>query len=234
MNKWTPALLLCLGLLVDLDLFRPLDRLAARTALGLAPEDEVCLHVSGFQPYHDFPTLFAAFRALRGRRKRCRLLLVGQGEGRAAALAGAEDLLREGAVLAPGAVPLERVPTYAAAADVCLDLLTAAKLRERNFNSLKLYEYLACRRPTVVSASPEHAVEAWAERSLFVAPPQAPEAVVQAVEAALDRPAEALARAELGRRHVADHFSWSAVAAHSLAQIEAAMAERPRPGAAAP
>jgi glycosyltransferase involved in cell wall biosynthesis len=130
---------------VDRARFRPLDRIEARRALGLALDRRALVYVGSIDHYHDlFPAIAAcATTPAPG----IDLHVLGDGIDRAAAEAAAA---RAGApVRFHGRIPPEAVPGWIAAADLCLApyRLEAFPGGEITFSTLKVREYLACGRP---------------------------------------------------------------------------------------
>lgn len=206
----------------DPDHFRPLDRSACRSRLGLPREARLLLHVSTFQAHHDVATAIEALRRLAGDREDVRLILAGDGPGRRAARKAARDLVRSGRVRMPGFVSYDELPFLIGAADACLNLCQPAKLEEGNVNGFKCLEYLACARPVVESVHPGLPVPDWAAGVLHLVPPAAPEAVAAAVRDIQEHPAEWAKRCAAGRRHVQQRRTWEHAAESTLERIEAA------------
>lgn len=206
----------------DPDHFRPLDRFACRARLGLPPERRILLHASSFQTHHDLGTATAALRLLADRTAQPMLILAGDGPGRRPVRRAAGDLVRSGRLLLPGFVPYDRLPLYLGAADLCLDLCTAAKLREGNLNGFKLLEYLACARPVVQSVDPGLPLEDWAARVLALVPAEDPAAVAAAVQRVLADPEGWAERAAAGRRWVRRRRTWARAASSTVERIEEA------------
>ena len=120
---------------LDLSIFRPIDRGAARAALGLPPDAEVVLFVAASlrNPRKGFPLLVEALEALRVRRPGVMLLSVGESEP----MAGQRHLCI-------GTVTNERMlPVVYAAADV----FAIPSLRDNLPNTI--LESMACGVPVV-------------------------------------------------------------------------------------
>ena len=118
---------------VDTDLFRPMDRAAARKSLGLPPDRSIVVCVAGFFAHHALDFLIAA-----AVKSKALLVLVGK------------DGPSGGDIVHAGRVPHEKVPEYLAAADLCAYVLKSPH-PQSGFSPLKLYEYMAAGRAVVVA-----------------------------------------------------------------------------------
>jgi glycosyltransferase involved in cell wall biosynthesis len=102
---------------VDLQRFRPADRIEARTRLGL-PSGPMVLAVGGLTDRKNPLRLLQAFTQIRGARPDARLAFVGDGPLAGAVRIGAERLGLAGSVVTAGALPNTAVADWMAAADV--------------------------------------------------------------------------------------------------------------------
>jgi glycosyltransferase involved in cell wall biosynthesis len=139
------------GLGVDRTLFAPRDQVGARRQLEIAPDAFVLVYSGVVDATHDLGPLLAAMARVPD--PRIEVHVVGDGVLRAK---------HEGSVRASGVnvafhgrVAHERVPTYIAAADLCLAPYnpTAFAFGELGYSSLKVPEYLSAGRPVVTVPS---------------------------------------------------------------------------------
>jgi D-inositol-3-phosphate glycosyltransferase len=131
---------------VNLDLFRPMDKAAARRRLGLNPEGSVILYVGRFDPLKGINRLFSAMTHLK-HRKNLHLVVVG-GDGDQSPefqrlQRVSSDLKILEAVTFVGRVHQESLPPYYSAADI----LVVPSYYE-SFGLVGL-ESLACGTPVV-------------------------------------------------------------------------------------
>jgi D-inositol-3-phosphate glycosyltransferase len=131
---------------VNLDLFRPMDRAAARRRLGLDPEGEVILYVGRFDPLKGIDRLLTALTHLM-HRKNLHLVIIGGDGDRSSEFLRLQRLcsdlkIRETITFA-GRVHQENLPPYYSAADI----LVVPSYYE-SFGLVGL-ESLACGTPVV-------------------------------------------------------------------------------------
>ncbi|MEW6745599.1 MAG: glycosyltransferase family 4 protein [Planctomycetota bacterium] len=128
---------------VDLDKFRPLERGAARRAIGVAEGGKHLLSVGHLIERKGHHLVIEAVSRMA--RRDVQLLIVGRGpeEGRLRSLVAARSL--QGRVTLEGSVPHERLATFYSAAD----LLVLASSREGWANVL--LEAMACGTPVVAT-----------------------------------------------------------------------------------
>ncbi|RJQ65626.1 MAG: glycosyltransferase family 1 protein [Desulfobacteraceae bacterium] len=140
---------------VNLELFRPADRIASRRHLEIAPDSDVVLYVGRFAPLKGLDRLIRAAGQLRSRFPKLHLLIIG-GDGPQAPsslnlIALAAQLGLADAVRFVGRVEQQDLPPYYSAAD-----LLAFPSDYESFG-LVVLEALACGIPVV--ATPVGAVE---------------------------------------------------------------------------
>ncbi len=202
---------------VDLDLFYPQEKLAARRHLGFDPDDIILLYVGRFEPLKGIEKLLEAMSYLKSH-QRLRLVLVG-GDGdeapesrflrQKALKSGIEDK-----VLFAGRVDQKYLPPYYSAADVLV-----ISSHYESFGLVGL-EALACGRPVV--STPVGAIESLVKRS------QAGQVVRDALPRSLAKGIQSIItnytppQADEIRKSVLD-YSWSKVAAAILKEYETAI-----------
>ena len=176
---------------VDRELFRPRDRDAARTALGLPVEARIVLYVGTLKPSKGILDLIAAFEMLAARRADAHLVVVGEGELRARVDELAARVPRMHVL---GGRPLAEVPTLMAACDV----LALASWNEGTPNVVM--EALASGR-RVVATDVGGVPDLLPDRVLGdLVPPRDPAALAAALERALTTPYDAAAVAQHSSR----------------------------------
>jgi glycosyltransferase involved in cell wall biosynthesis len=195
---------------VDLERFAELpEARAARAALGLPREGALAVYAGHFYHAKGVPDLVDAARRL----PKLTLALVG---------GWPEDIarMRERAhgcqtIRFEGFVANDRLPGYLAAADVLVLPNSARFPQARTTSPLKLFEYMATRRPIVATRIPalagllRHGENAW-----LVSPDNA-ESLAEGIQHLIDRPADAARLAEQAWRDV-QRYTWQRRAADLL------------------
>jgi len=195
---------------IDVDLFRPLDRAAARRQLGLVPGGRVILYAGLLIERKGVDVLLDAFARLAV--LDARLVVVGgsaeRDDRRAALEARASALGCRARVSFVGPRPHEEMPVWFSAADVF-----ALASRLEGFPTV-VREAIACGTPCVVTDLPGVAAEigpACGTECGVVVPPDDPRALAAALAAALARRWD---RGALRRR--AERWHWRHNAAATL------------------
>ena len=201
----------------------PADAAASRRGVGIAPAAPTVGFVGTFFPYQGVATLLAAAPAIRRACPDVRFAIVGDGPAREAWRAAAREAGVADACVFPGQVPYAEVGRWINAMDVCVAPFTAAR---GETSPLKLFDYLACARPVVVSAIPSVLDDARASGGCVEVPPDDPGSLADAVLGLLRDPAARRRLGDAGRAWVVRERSWAAVAARALALCEAAARER--------
>ena len=202
---------------VDLDRFRPMDKIQARRKLGFSAQDLILLAIGRLDPLKGQDRIIKALPRIQCTR-RPRLIVVG-GDG-------PEDreekrlrrVARETGVSAQihfrGSVPQEELPFYYAAADIVL-----VASRYESFGLVGL-EALACGRPLVTLPVGIMQELSRTDRCGLVISGDSSEALASAIDTAAHRlsdwPAAAI-------RNTARQFPWRRTAQKTLAAYEAAL-----------
>ena len=198
--------------------FRPdIDGGAIRRKLGLDPGDFAIGYTGAFYAWHGLETLVRAAEriARQPAAARARYVLVGDGSMRPKILAMTEAAGLQAQFILPGRVAYAEVPTYLAAFDACVAPYNPnvhPELRGQGmfFDPLKVFEYLACGKPTITLDSDNirrlfrHNVHALLVR------PGDPEALGAAILDLLGRPDRGRALGEAGHSLVATKYTWQA------------------------
>ncbi|MGJ5675417.1 MAG: glycosyltransferase family 4 protein [Nostochopsis sp.] len=198
----------------DIERFGCIHRQAARVQLGLNPEDKVVMYVGRFDYRKGIETLVRAVGQSRFRGEKNLKLIIGGGS-RPGQSDGIERERIEGIVaelgmsdftIFTGRLSQDILPTYYAAADVCV-----VPSHYEPFGLVAI-EAMACYTPVVASDVGGLQFTVVSEETGLLAPPQDEEAFAVAIDRILVNP---LWRDELGqaaRKRVQTKFSWNGVA----------------------
>jgi D-inositol-3-phosphate glycosyltransferase len=205
---------------VNLNLFYPEPKTAARKRLGLDPADTILLYVGRFDPLKGLNTLLEAMTYLRNH-PRIRLVVVG-GDGDKspeyqALTEKTERLAIEEKVMLVGRVDQHNLPPYYSAADVLV-----MPSRYESFGMVGL-EALACGIPVV--ATPVGAVDSLvrkAQAGCIVSDPS-PRSLAGGIQSVISDPS--IPAADVIRQSILD-YSWSNVASAVIAEYESTIRQR--------
>ena len=199
---------------VDTDIFRPLDKGHCRQKLGLDTKAWYICFVGCFYAARGLRYLIQALPSLREHDSHVKVLLVGDGPERNNLESLAENLGVLDSVIFTGAVEYECVPSYTGASDVCIAPYDQTYANGVSLSPLKLYTYMACGRPVVLSDIPVEVDPLDKEQFALVFPPEDVSALSAAIIRLLDNPSLA---EEMGQyaRSVAEKHTWD----HSAAKI---------------
>jgi D-inositol-3-phosphate glycosyltransferase len=201
---------------VDLDRFRPLDRAAARAAVGLPLDAQVVLFIGRPEPLKGADLLIDAVAELEDSRPL--LVLVG-GDERSSAYLGSLRARADAAgitdrVRFAGATPQERLPLYYNAADVCV-----VPSYYESFGLVAL-EAMACGTPVIASEVGGLAFLVKDGETGFHVPDRDPEVLADRICQIITDP---LLRAELGEQAgaYARGYAWPIIAEKIVGVYEA-------------
>jgi len=192
---------------VDLELFQPRNRAAARRQLGLDPDRPVLLWVGRLEKLKGVDILIQALAELDERE--FTLLIVGGDERAAGLKAELQAQARDAGVAANvrfiGAVPHDALPAYYSAADVCV-----VPSYYESFG-LVAVEAMACGTPVVASRVGGLVSTVTDGVTGYLIPWRCPEPFAEKLEVLLHNPE---LRANFGRaaRRSAERYRWEAIA----------------------
>jgi glycosyltransferase involved in cell wall biosynthesis len=195
---------------VNIERFRPLN---------LQPEKTIYLgFIGNLVPWSGVEFLVKSLPLVVKRYPRVKCLIVGDGGIRSQLGELAESLIVRDAVIFAGTVPPEQVPQYINRCHICY----LPAIRQRNsrigISPLKLYEYLACGIPVIVTNISGMEIVEMNGVGLVVEP-ESEEALAQATLKLLENPD---LRAEMSRkaRRIAEReFSWDKISEKILQVI---------------
>ncbi|MBD3305984.1 glycosyltransferase, partial [candidate division KSB3 bacterium] len=160
------------------------DKFAARQHLQLPLEKKILCYTGHLFPWKGVYTLAASAQYLPDD---VMIYLVGGMEDEVRAMRQFIDWQQLSQVIATGYVPYADVPRYLGAADVLVLPNTAKASISREYTSpLKLFEYMAARRPIVASDLPSLREILTHQATAYLVPPDNPEALAKGIIAVLE------------------------------------------------
>lgn len=214
---------------VDPEIYRPdLDGSVVRARFGIE-ERRVLGFIGTFGPWHGAEVLASAFVDLLNRRpdlrQRVRLLMVGDGQRRAAA----EEIIRLGgcaaAAIFTGRIPQSEAPNYLAAADILVSPHVPNSDGSPFFGSpTKLFEYMAMGRPIVASELDQIATVLEDGVSASLVKPGDLDALSIGIEKVLNDYDGARRLGSNARHEVLQNYSWHAHTKRILEAIQTTIA----------
>ena len=208
----------------DMDVFAPRDRRLCRQRTRLDPEAEYIGFVGTFFYYQGLESLLAAFAVVRKRGPSVGLLLVGEGEAARPLRAQAERLGLAKAITWTGRVPYAQVPDWVGSMNVCVAPFCAQR---GETSPVKIFDYLACGRPTVASAIPSVSAIFSEERGVVLVPPDDPTSLAESILQLLEDPQRAAELGRRGRQFVEQRYDWSRL----VSSLKARLQNEPLPSA---
>lgn len=205
---------------VDLDV--------ARRAAAPPPAEPVALYLGSLHPWKGVEILVSAAKLL----PQARIQIAGGTPERIAQLrALAYSLGVQDRVSFLGPVPPAERFRVIAGARICVLPLSTSSIATRYTSPLKLFEYMAMRRPIVAAAVPAIREILTHERDALLVPPGSPEALAGAISRLLQQPDLASRLCEAAYRLVETHYTWEA-RARTILDFASTLAAPRRPGKA--
>ncbi len=198
----------------DIRRFGSVERQAARLELGIAPETKLVLYVGRFDPRKGIETLVRAVNESQLRGDRNLKLIIGGGStpGNSDGIERdrIQNIINELGMseftILPGRLSQEILPTYYAAADVCV-----VPSHYEPFGLVAI-EAMSCGTPVVASDVGGLQFTVVPEVTGLLAPPQDVAAFAAAIDRILLNPQWGEELGQAGRKRVESKFSWDGVA----------------------
>ncbi|MGD8760448.1 MAG: glycosyltransferase family 4 protein [Anaerolineales bacterium] len=206
---------------VNCDHFRPLSAQECRQSLHLQPLGErkyICF-MGRFYSTRGVQFLLNAMPAILEQHPDAELLLVGDGVARRSLEQLVQELQISSNTRFIGFQPYDQLPLYIGASDVCVAPYTSWYGPEEHISPLKLYAYMACGRPVVLSDVPIEMDDRDKNKAALVVPTDSQEALAAGVSQLLDNPDLAAQMGSHGRS-AALKRPWDRVAEEVLAMLE--------------
>jgi glycosyltransferase involved in cell wall biosynthesis len=200
----------------------PQDKRICRDRLGLPDDGErYIVFVGSFYKNRGVQHLISAMPEILQESPAATLLLVGDPTNSPDLFDLARQLDIAHRVRFVGFQPYEMLPTYIGAADVCVAPYTSIYGPEDSLSPLKLYAYMACGRPVVMTDVPVEIDAVDRTRTITTVAADSPAALATGILALLRDP-ERMVRLGAESRAVALKHSWKNSAQSILAMIQQA------------
>lgn len=134
---------------VNIDLFKPQNKIKMRNILGLNAKYSYIGYVGGIREWKGLNYIVTSIKRVIAKTPNTKLVIVGEGPEKENLEKLAKKLLLENNVIFTGDIKYSEVPRYVNAFDICLSYHT--KQRAGFTSPFKIYEYLSCGKPTIVS-----------------------------------------------------------------------------------
>jgi len=204
----------------DAETFRPMDQAACRVRLGLEGEAQYLIFVGSFKKWHGILEIIQIFPDLLAHSPKVRLLLLGKGTEYARAQKIIDELGLRSCIHLLGEKPLEEIPEYINASDLCLAPYFDREIKGTAFSPIKIFEYMACGKP--VLGSPLGGFAEIFEKfpiGLMIDSADARD-WTPVILSLLNSPEKMRELGENGRRAVLAEFNWDAIAGKIAARLE--------------
>ncbi len=192
----------------DVQRFVPRDVVASRLELGLLPSRPYVGFVGSFYRYQGLADLLNSMVLVKEVCPTAQLILVGDGEATDELKQQAGRLGLSSSITWTGRIPYWEVPVWINAMSLCV----APFRSDRGETSpVKIFDYLACRRPVVASAIPSVVSTFTSDSGVQFVAPDEPRTLADAIIALLNDPARCDVMGAQGRRFVEGRFSWTGI-----------------------
>ncbi len=180
------------------------EAMPLRRRLGIADDEKVVLYMGNFSSYQGVDLLLEAFARVAGKHDGARLLLMGGNDREVAVMKTLAERLGVGnrAIFA-GHVPPDETPPHFALADVLV-----SPRRTGTNTPMKIYTYMAAKRPIVATNLSTHTQVLDGDSALLVAP--TPEALAAGIASLLGDDALGRRLAEAAAKEIEAKYSMPA------------------------
>ncbi|MBI4283418.1 MAG: glycosyltransferase family 4 protein [Chloroflexi bacterium] len=168
----------------------------------------VILYTGTVSPIRGLDVLIKAVARLKQSRDDLALIIVGNTSNYSQELQSlAEDLGMGDSLLLLGWQPLEEMPNFMAAADICVEPRKYSYHTAITGNSNKLYQYMAMEKPIVATTLPS-LTDFIDDSCAVLVPPDDPDAMAQGLQRVLDNPALAATISENAYQRAIQEYNW--------------------------
>jgi len=202
---------------VDIDLFKPLSFKAMRKRLQLNPHEKIICFVGTLNKLRGVDLAIESVGLLSKSIPSIRFLIVGDGEFRSKLEQKVNSKKYKRNIIFCGRVEHTNVPEYISSSDVCVAPFRIGL--KSGYSPLKLYEYAACAKPTVITKIDENVSQFIQNSGGGVLCNVTPESLADAIAELLLHPDKAEKMGANAREYVVKNHSWNAVTEQILNEI---------------
>jgi len=189
------------------DIFHPMDQKMCRERLQLDDGKTYLIFIGSLKKWHGLQQIVLAMPELIKKFPNIHLMIVGEGEQRAAVEKVVADNHLNERVTLFGEKAFEEVPYYINAADICL----GSFIDKPGISPLKIYDYMACEKPIVSNAVGGMEDLFQAHKVGLLVESQEPEAWVKPITTLIENPELAHEFGRNGRQSVLKEFNWRSI-----------------------
>ena len=187
------------------DLFYPMEQSECRKEVNLESDRLYLGYIGRFYPLHDIESLIRASKIVFQHFSNANLILVGHGPSFETSRNLVEQLGIKNQVVFVGEVLYHRVPFYINSFDICIQPLKKEFIDA--LSTLKLAEYWACGRATIIACAEHQSLKDYMNVAYF-APPEDEKALAEAIITLLKEPERRLQMGERARELVVNNLTW--------------------------
>ncbi len=199
---------------VDIEALKPIESSDVRAQLNLDKDSIYIGYIGSFYSWQGLRYIAKASKIVIGKRPDAKFLIVGNGDERDYLTSFVKNNKLENSIEISPAISHNLVPLYVNAFDICL--CYPNKFRAGATSPFKVYEYLACAKPVLLSDIAGMREE-FGDTVLYVEP-ESPEVLAKNIISLIDDKHERERLGKLGRVFVEQGLSWKEVT-HKIVEI---------------
>jgi glycosyltransferase involved in cell wall biosynthesis len=207
---------------VNIDMFKPMDdpTILQRLRKQYSTDGGVIIFVGNLAPWQGVESLIKAAHRILEKVPKTRFLIVGDGVMRNELEDAVKDFKLENKFIFTGSILYEDVPKYINISDVCVAPFMLKRNEKIGLSPLKIYEYLACAKPIVVSNIKGVGNLLEDSNSGISVPPDSPNELAKAIIKLLNDKHLREQMGKNGREIVVNNYSWENTAKKTIEVFE--------------
>lgn len=193
----------------NVKLFSPAQKKVSCEIVNLSCDFNYICFIGNLASYQGIENLILAAPLILRTHPDTRFLIIGDGAMKNEWMQKAHDVGVYDKFIFTGSVPIEQVPLYINASDICVAPFRIARNSKIGLSPLKIYEYLACGKPVVSSRIPNLEFIEEQHAGILVEP-EKPEELAKAMIKLLEDNGLREEMGKNGRDIVIKYYSWEA------------------------